>query len=87
MILIIQYKSELHGEYLNYSGVELPTDFEKVALLLREAIDESAEENYGQGYIYLEFYRYGKELECVNPSHKYVHTAIPVIMSMMEKYP
>ncbi len=85
MILVIQYK-DWDGDYPNYSVLEL-NDLEKVAVKLREAIDLSAEERYDVGYIYLEFYKDGEELLCNSACHKYVHTALETITSMMEKHP
>lgn len=85
MILVIQYK-DCDGDYVNYSVLE-PNNLEKVAVKLREAIDLSAEQQYGVGYIYLEFYKDGEELSGAGQfSHKYVHTALTSIMTMLEKH-
>lgn len=86
MILVIQYR-DYDGEYVNYSVLE-PNNLEKVAVKLREAIDLSAEKNYGVGYIYLQFYKDGVEIleTCQQYCHKFVHTALTTIVTMTEKY-
>lgn len=87
MIIVIQYK-DYNGDYVNYSVLEL-NDLEKVAVKLREAIDLSINQhNYDSGCIFIEFYKDGEELSVSGKwAHKFVHTALEIIVAVLEKHP